>query len=182
MKYLIISDIHGSPVYLKQCLDIFKKDGYDFILILGDILYHGPRNRLTDGYDPSTVVELLNEVSDKIIAARGNCDAEVDQMLLDFPCQSDYSLVVDGDVQLFLTHGHVYDHYNFPIKDKTRKQVFLSGHTHIWVLDKIGNLTICNPGSITLPKGGNPNTYATYIDGHIAIHDFEGNIVAEADV
>ena len=114
MRYLILSDLHGSETYLRPMLSLFEEQGFDFLILLGDILYHGPRNPLPEGHNPQGVVNLLNTYSDRIIACRGNCDAEVDQMLLNFPCLSDYSLIVDEGIKLFATHGHRYTAENFP--------------------------------------------------------------------
>lgn len=177
MRYFIISDIHGSPVYLKKALDLFKQDAYDYLVILGDILYHGPRNKIPEGYDPQEVVNLLNPLSHRIIACRGNCEAEVDQMLLNFPCLGDYHLIVDGDVSLFATHGHKYTPDHFPMGPGAHC-VFLSGHTHLWVLEQKEQLIICNPGSITLPKENRPHTYATYENRTLRVIDFDGEILS----
>lgn len=177
MRYFIISDIHGSSYYLQKALDAFHAGDFDFLVILGDILYHGPRNPLPQGYNPQEVMALLNPLASKIIACRGNCDAEVDQMVLDFPCLGDYSLIVDGQTSLFATHGHHYTADHFP--KAPGKSVFLSGHTHLWVLKQQGELTICNPGSISYPKEGRPHTYATYEEGMMAIYTLEGEKLAE---
>lgn len=175
MRYFIISDIHGSPCQLEKVLDRFEKEQGDYLVILGDILYHGPRNPIPHGYDPQKVVSLLNPYKDRIIACRGNCEAEVDQMLLAFPCMSDYSLFVEGDISFFATHGHRYTLENFP--HGPGKNVFLSGHTHLWVLEKQGEVICCNPGSITLPKENRPATYAIYENQMLSITDFNGNIL-----
>ena len=180
MRYFIISDIHGSSLYLKKALDVFKTGDYDYLVILGDILYHGPRNSIPEGYNPQEVVSLLNPLSKRIIACRGNCDAEVDQMLLGFPCLGDYSLIVDGKVSLFATHGHLYTPDTCPMTPGT--SIFLSGHTHLWVLERKDGLIVCNPGSITLPKENRPHTYATYEDGTLFIKDFEEQVLAKLSV
>lgn len=177
MRYFIISDIHGSATYLKKALDLFKAGGYDYLIILGDILYHGPRNLIPEGYNPQEVVNLLNPLSKQIIACRGNCEAEVDQMLLTFPCLNDYALIVEGSISFFATHGHKYTTENFP--QGPGQCIFLSGHTHLWLLEKREDLIVCNPGSITLPKENRPHTYATYENGQLSILDFEGHIVAQ---
>ena len=148
---------------------------YDFLIILGDILYHGPRNSIPEGYNPQEVVSLLNPLASQIIACRGNCEAEVDQMLLDFPCLGDYSLIVDGKVSLFATHGHLFTADHFP--KAPGQSIFLSGHTHLWVLEKRGDLIVCNPGSITLPKENRPHTYATYEEGQLTICTLDGEIL-----
>lgn len=176
MRYMIISDIHGSSLFLEKVLKIFKDEAYDYLIILGDILYHGPRNPIPEGHDPQGVVQLLNPLSHKIIACRGNCEAEVDQMLLEFPCLGDYSQIMDGDIRLFATHGHLYTADTFP--KVTGKEVFLYGHTHLWELRKEGDLLICNPGSLTLPKENRPHTYGTYENGTLAVYDLNGDKLA----
>lgn len=158
MKLMFLSDIHGSVFYAKQALEIFEKEEADYLIVLGDILYHGPRNPLPKDYDPKEVSQLLNEYSEKIIAVRGNCDSEVDQMMLDFPIMSDYSTVFYNEKRIFVTHGHIYNKTNIPKISKG--DVFISGHTHIPVAEERDEIFMLNPGSITLPKQNNPNSYA----------------------
>lgn len=180
MRYMIISDIHGSETCLKKALAIYEKEKFDGLIILGDILYHGPRNPLPEGHSPKGVVELLNAKADEIIACRGNCDAEVDQMLLTFPCLGDYSLIVDDGHRLFATHGHRYTWDAFPkVKGP---QIFLYGHTHLWELRKEGSLLICNPGSISLPKENRPATYAVYENGSLCVFTLEGEQLAQENL
>ena len=176
MKSLIISDIHGCPINLKKVLSRFEKEAFDYLIILGDILYHGPRNPIPAGYAPQEVAALLNAHKSHIIACRGNCEAEVDQMLLDFPCMGDYSQLIDGEHAFFATHGHHYTADHFP--KGPQKNIFLSGHTHLWVLEKREDLVICNPGSITLPKENRPATYAVYENNTLSVVDLEGNTLA----
>nr|WP_302595115.1 phosphodiesterase [uncultured Cellulosilyticum sp.] len=180
MRYMIISDIHGSTLFLEKVLKKFHEESYDYLIILGDILYHGPRNPIPEGHNPKGVVELLNPLADKIIACRGNCEAEVDQMLLEFPCLSDYSLAFDEGVRLFATHGHLYTASNFP--KSGGKEIFLYGHTHLWELKKEDNILVCNPGSITLPKESRPHTYATFENGEMAIFTIEGDKLASLSI
>ncbi|WP_069997405.1 phosphodiesterase [Cellulosilyticum sp. I15G10I2] len=176
MKYMIISDIHGSETHLQHMLQIFEEKQYDFLVVLGDILYHGPRNPLPEGHNPQGVVKLLNAYASKIIACRGNCDAEVDQMLLDFPCLSDYTLIVDDGIRLFATHGHIYHPENIP--PAKGKNIFLYGHTHLWELKQHGNTLICNPGSISLPKENRPHTYAVYENTILSIYTRDQELLA----
>ena len=174
MKLLIASDIHGDAVCCQAMLDAAKREGAQKILILGDILYHGPRNDLPEGYAPKKVINLLNETADKLICVRGNCDTEVDQMVLRFPVLSDTALVYDGetDLTLFLSHGHKYSPDNLPpISGRT---VFLYGHTHLLGRTDKEGIPCLNPGSVSLPKGGNPKTYATYEAGNITIKTLDG--------
>lgn len=177
MKYMIISDIHGSELYTHQALKAFKEKNCDHLIILGDILYHGPRNPLPSGHNPQGVVELLNPYASKITAVRGNCEAEVDQMLLNFPCLSDYALIVDEGIRIFATHGHLYNEEHLP--QLQPGDVFLYGHTHLWVVKEKDGLLICNPGSISLPKENRPPTYAIYEDRHITVYTLEGDSISD---
>lgn len=180
MRYMVISDIHGSTLFLEMVLKRFYEEAYDYLIILGDILYHGPRNPIPEGHNPQGVVELLNPIAHKIIACRGNCEAEVDQMLLAFPCLSDYSQILENGVRLFATHGHLYTAANFP---KTGgKEIFLYGHTHLWELKKENDLLICNPGSITLPKENRPHTYATYENDVMTIYNLDGDKLSSLSI
>ena len=173
MKYLIISDIHGSLPRLQQVLDFYEKTQCNMLCILGDILNYGPRNSLPDGLNPKGIAELLNHFTDPIIAVRGNCDSEVDQMLLDFPIMADYALIADNGKTLFLTHGHIYNENNLP---KGKFDAFFYGHTHLWKLEK-QEMSLCNTGSITFPKGGNPPTFATYENKNISIYQLNGTLL-----
>ena len=174
MKYIIASDIHGSFYYAEKLIEKFNESGADKLILLGDILYHGPRNDLPKDYSPKKVIPLLNNLSDKICCVRGNCEAEVDQMVLSFPCMSDYSLLHINGTDMFITHGHIYS----PEKmSGFKKGIFASGHTHIPVLKKNGNIIILNPGSVSIPKGGFDNSYAILGDKKIEIFDFDGNII-----
>ncbi len=171
MKYLIISDIHGCYRSLDRALNYFEQLKCDKLIILGDILYHGPRNPIPDGYAPQLVFERLNSMKDKIIAVRGNCDAEVDQMVLDFDCSKDYRVVLNGEDLIFLTHGHIFNPQVLPgMQDY---HIFMYGHTHIYELRKHNDIIILNPGSITLPKGGNPPTFAVCDGDNISIRSLD---------
>lgn len=131
MKYLLFSDIHGCLPALEKVLDFFEAEHCDMMCIMGDIINYGPRNRIPEGIDPKGIVERLNALADKIIAVRGNCDAEVDQMLLDFPIMETYALLVDGGKRYLLTHGHVYNKENMP---KGPYEAMIYGHSHLWEL------------------------------------------------
>ena len=133
MKIFVISDIHGSIYYLEKALECFEKEEADYILILGDILYHGPRNPLPKDYNPRLVAEKLNLYKDKIIALRGNCDSEVDQMLLEFPIMSDFTNLFLGDKRIFATHGHLFAEEKLPIGEGN---ILISGHTHLPLAEK----------------------------------------------
>ena len=129
MKYLIASDIHGSAYYCRKVLEQFEKEAADKIILLGDILYHGPRNDLPKEYNPKAVTEMLNSVKDKIFCVRGNCEAEVDQMVLDFPVLADYALLCEQGTMIFITHGHLYNLADLPKIGP--KDILLHGHTHV---------------------------------------------------
>lgn len=163
MKYLIASDIHGSIDALNAILQQFEREHCDMLLLLGDLLNYGPRNGLPPGLDPRAVAERLNALSDRIVCVRGNCDSEVDQMLLDFPILSDYAWVIDEGRRIFLTHGHVYGEERQP---KGGFDLLCQGHTHLPHIAPQLNGSVClNTGSPTFPKGGNPPTFAL-LDGH----------------
>ena len=177
MRLLIASDIHGDAVCCKQMLEAFERENAEKILILGDILYHGPRNDLPEGYAPKAVIEMLNAIADKLLCVRGNCDTEVDQMVLSFPVLSDIAQFYDGDgkLTLFMSHGHKYSPENLPPIGK--ETVFLYGHTHqLGKCEKDGIVCI-NPGSISLPKGGNKKSYAVYENRKIEIKDLQGEVI-----
>lgn len=174
MKFFFIADIHGSLYYTRKALENFKKEKADYIVILGDELYHGARNPLPLEYNPKEVALLLNGFADRIIAVRGNCDSEVDEMVLDFPMMSTYSTVLYKGRRLFLTHGHIYNQDNLP---KLREgDVFIYGHTHIPLAEKKENIFIINPGSITFPKKSYPNSYGILEESIFKIKDLDGNV------
>ena len=180
MKLFFISDIHGSVFYLNKALDKFKEENADYIIILGDILYHGARNPLPKEYNPKGVIEIINNYANRIIAVRGNCDSEVDQMVLDFPIMADYSIIFYNDRRLFLTHGHIYNENNLP--KLMAGDVFIYGHTHIPKAEKVGNIYVINPGSITFPKENNPHSYGVLEDNIFRIKDFEGSVYKEINI
>lgn len=163
MKLLIASDIHGSAVWCKKMLEAFEKEGADKLALLGDILYHGPRNPLPDGYAPQEVFAMLNPVADRIIAVRGNCDSEVDQMVLDFNVSSDYAVLYDGATKITLSHGHR------PVPPLGKGDVYITGHTHVPLnaVEKEGYLHL-NPGSVSLPKECSAHGYIVYENGNFA--------------
>lgn len=175
MKYLLISDIHGSLPALKKAIVFYKKNKCDMLCIMGDILNYGPRNGLPEGLDPKGIAELLNEMSDNIVAVRGNCDSEVDQMLLNFPIMQTYMLLVDNGKRILLTHGHIYNKENKP---KGKFDAIVYGHTHLWELTKNEDTVICNTGSITFPKNGNIPTFGVLENGVISIYSLEGEKLA----
>lgn len=180
MKYMIASDIHGSAFYCRKMLEAFESSGADRMILLGDILYHGPRNDLPKEYAPKEVLAMLNGYKDRIYCVRGNCDTEVDQMVLEFPVLADYALFVLDGVTIYATHGHVYHENHLPPMQPG--DVLLHGHTHVLRADRCGEITILNPGSVSIPKEGNPPTYAILDQGLFQILDFEGRIIKEKNL
>lgn len=185
MKYLLVSDIHGSLPALRRVLHYYDSARCDMLCLLGDILNYGPRNGLPEGLDPKGIAEELNRRADSIIAVRGNCDSEVDQMLLHFPMMADYAMLVDNGKRLFLTHGHIYNRDNQP----AACDAIVCGHTHLWELsriqkndDGVGGTAIVNLGSPTFPKGGHQPTFATYEDGTFAIRNLDGTPLSTLDL
>lgn len=176
MKYLFISDIHGSLPRLEEALRFFNDRQCDMLCLLGDVLNYGPRNGLPEGLDSQGIARTLNNMADHIVAIRGNCDSEVDQMLLNFPIMSDYMLLVDNGKRLLLTHGHVYNKSKLP---PGHFHAVLYGHTHLWELTPTDQTVVCNTGSITFPKGGNPPTMAMYADGVLSVHRLDGMLLAK---
>lgn len=177
MKFLIASDIHGSSIQTERLLDIFQKSGADKLVLLGDILYHGPRNDLPEGYAPKKVISLLNPLSSRIIAVRGNCEAEVDQMVLSFPVLAEYAVLYMDGLVVYLTHGH---HYNAThLLPMAPGEILLHGHTHIPGIWQVGENMVMNPGSISIPKGGFKPSYMEYEDRVFTIKTFEGDVLFE---
>ncbi len=168
MILLIASDIHGSE---KAALELKKKYddlNPDLVVLLGDLLYHGPRNDLPEGYAPKKVITILSAMKNKIMAVRGNCEAEVDQMVLPFSCLSQSGLIFADGKKIFLTHGHIFSMDNHP----EGMDVFMQGHTHLPVLEKREDgIIYLNPGSVSIPKGGNPPSYALWRDCEIQLRE-----------
>ena len=174
---MFASDIHGSAYYCRKMLEAYDKEGASRLVLLGDILYHGPRNDLPREYAPKEVIAMLNERKTEIYAVRGNCEAEVDQMVLNFPVLADYCVLELEGRTFYATHGHVYNEENLPpIKEG---DILIHGHTHVLRADKKEGYTILNPGSVSIPKEGNPPTYAIYEDGRFTIKDFEEQVIKE---
>lgn len=168
MKILFLSDIHGVPSTLATALDKGRALGFDKLVLLGDLMYHGPRNGVPDFYDPVKTAEILNAESDRIIAVRGNCDAEVDQMMLGFPMMDDYAMLDADGERFFLTHGHLYNAGRLP--PAGTGSVLVHGHTHIAESRTLEcGMRIFNPGSVSLPKGGQVRQFG-YWDGESFSH------------
>ena len=160
MKWMIASDLHGSAYYCRKMLEAFEREGADRLFLLGDLLYHGPRNDLPREYAPKEVIPLLNGKKEKLLCVRGNCDAEVDQMVLEFPVLADYAVLPVGQRLIYATHGHIYHVKNLP--PLAPGDVLLHGHTHVpaWTEFGQGNLYL-NPGSVSIPKVNSPHSYMT---------------------
>lgn len=173
MKVMIASDLHGSAYYTNKMADLFAKEQPDRLILLGDLLYHGPRNALPKEYDPARTAQILNSLKDKIVCVRGNCDSEVDQMMLEFPIGADYAIWYEMGSLIFMTHGHLYNEENQPLIG--RGDVLLHGHTHIPVTADLGTMYLLNPGSVAIPKGGSSNSLAIYGNGVFRIVDLDGS-------
>lgn len=180
MKLIIASDIHGDVNCTNALLEVMKKENADKLVLLGDILYHGPRNDLPAGYNPKMVIAALNNIADKIICVRGNCDAEVDQMVLKFPIMDDFRYIEVDGLRIFATHGH---HYNQDTPPRlSAGEILIHGHTHIPKCEKFGENYCMNPGSISIPKGGFKPSYMTYENRTFEIKDFDGGIIFKLEL
>lgn len=170
MKFLIASDLHGSAYWCQKLLHEIEREQPDRILLLGDLLYHGPRNDLPRDYRPKEVISLLSCLKDRILAVRGNCEAEVDQMVLPFPCLAEYAQIFADGTAMYLTHGHHANPDALP--PLPQGTVFLYGHTHV-KLDKVRNGIRClNPGSVSIPKDGS-HSYIIFESGSFSFHILE---------
>ena len=175
MKLFIASDIHGSAYWCQKLMDFIQQEQPDRVILLGDLLYHGPRNDLPRDYAPKQVIPMLNAMKDKIYAVRGNCEAEVDQMVLEFPVMADYCILAIDGKTFYATHGHVYNQNNLP--PLCEGDILIHGHTHVLKAEQMDGYILLNPGSVSIPKEGNPPTYAVLEDGVFSIRDFDGNVV-----
>ena len=170
MKLIIASDIHGSAYWCGKLCELIEQENPDKIVLLGDLLYHGPRNDLPRDYAPKQVIPMLSDLKDRILAVRGNCEAEVDQMVLPFPCMADYALLSCDGVSMYLTHGHHAGPDALP--PLAEGTVLLSGHTHV-KLDKIVDGVRClNPGSVSIPKDGS-HSCMVFENGEFRFHIWE---------
>ena len=177
MKIFVASDIHGSAFYCRKMLEAYKESKADRLLLLGDILYHGPRNDLPKEYAPKEVIAMLNPLKQEIYAVRGNCEAEVDQMVLEFPVMADYCILALGGHAIYATHGHVYNENHLP--PMKEGDILLHGHTHVLKAEQREGYILLNPGSVSIPKEGNPPTYGILDNGSFIVWDFEGNKIKE---
>lgn len=170
MKFIIASDIHGSAYWCRRLCALMEEEKPDRLLLLGDLLYHGPRNDLPRDYAPKEVIPMLSKYRDIILAVRGNCEAEVDQMVLPFPCMADSAQVLADGHTLYLTHGHHHSPENLPALPKG--SIFLSGHTHIKRDEAVNGIRCLNPGSVSIPKDGS-HSCLIYEDGIFSFHIFK---------
>lgn len=172
-KILIASDIHGDAVTAQVLLERYKESGAEKLVLLGDILYHGPRNDLPSGYAPKRVIELLNGVKDDILAVRGNCDTEVDQMVLSFPVLAQYAYLSFDGLRIFATHGHSFNTEKLP--PLAKGDILLHGHTHVPAAESFGDGNIyINPGSVSIPKENSPKSYILYENRCFSFRTLEG--------
>lgn len=176
MKWMIASDLHGSAYCCRKMLEAFEREGADRLFLLGDLLYHGPRNDLPREYAPKEVIPLLNGKKEKLLCVRGNCDAEVDQMVLEFPVLADYAVLPVGRRLIYATHGHIYHVKNLP--PLAPGDVLLHGHTHVpaWTEFGQGNLYL-NPGSVSIPKENSPHSYMTLEENTMQWKELESSAV-----
>ena len=175
MKWLIASDIHGSAYWCRKLIENYKEEKADRLILLGDVLYHGPRNDLPEEYAPKQVIAMLNEMKDDILCVRGNCEAEVDQMVLNFPVLADYALIDLGEKMIYLSHGDVYNESKVPPRKKG--DILLHGHTHVPKCVEHENYIYMNPGSISIPKENSRHGYMTLENGVFLWKDFDGDIL-----
>jgi len=172
---MIASDLHGSESTCSALFSAFDREGASRLLFLGDLLYHGPRNDLPEAYKPKKVIEMLNSRKESLLCVRGNCDTEVDQMVLEFPILADYALLPLGENTIFATHGHHFNAASLP--PLQNGDVLLHGHTHIPIWEKHDGVYVFNPGSVTIPKGGSARGYMTLEGTEFVWKTLDGNLV-----
>lgn len=181
MKYMIASDIHGSAYYCREMLRAFEREKADKLILLGDILYHGPRNDLPEEYAPKAVIKMLNDIKDKILCVRGNCDGDVDQMVLEFPILASYAILCVAQRVIYITHGHVYNLKSLP--PLSRNDILLHGHTHVPAWESFGeNNYYLNPGSVSIPKEGSEHGYMIIDDELITWKALDGKPYHEMNI
>ena len=168
---MIASDIHGSAYYCKKLIEAYQNEKPDKLIILGDVLYHGPRNDLPREYAPKQVITMLNDMKENLLCIRGNCDTEVDQMVLEFPVLADYGVLFVDNKSIYLTHGHKYNEGNpLPV---TKGSIMMNGHTHVPKYVEYDNYTFINPGSVSIPKENSPHSYVIIERGECVFKNVE---------
>lgn len=172
MKLMFASDIHGSAYYCRKMLERFEKEQPEKLILLGDLLYHGPRNDLPKEYAPKEVIGMLNGIKKELLCVRGNCEAEVDQMVLEFPVLADYMVMFEAGHMFFITHGHLFNKEKVPMLKPG--DILIHGHTHIQAMEDCGDFFYINPGSVSIPKAGNQHSYMMYEDGTFTIRNLQG--------
>jgi len=181
MKLFFASDLHGSLPATQKVISLFEQSGAQTLILLGDLLNHGPRNPIPEGYNPAEVAELLNQYADSIIAVRGNCDSEVDQMLLNFPMMSDYAwLMFESGQRLFITHGHLYHREKLPPMKPS--DILVHGHTHIPAAECWEKGFFFNPGSVTFPRNGFEASYGFLDDKALFVKSLNGDVIAQTSI
>lgn len=181
MKFIIASDIHGSAFYCRMLLEVFEKENADRLILLGDVLYHGPRNDLPKDYAPKEVIAMLNPLKNKIFCVRGNCDTEVDQMVLDFPVLADYAVISFENKLIYATHGHNYNEEKLPPLGEG--DILFCGHTHVPKINVHETYTYMNTGSVSIPKENSPHSYVVLENGKFSWKDLEnGEIFLSAEL
>ena len=180
MKLLIVSDIHGSSYYAKKIEEINKKEKPDKIVLLGDLYYHGPRNDLTQEYNPMEVSKILNSLKEKLLVVKGNCDAEVDEMISKFPFQENIEMEVNG-YNVFFTHGHKYNMDNMP-PIGIKIDIMMYGHFHTGFITEEYGIIFANPGSISLPKANTKHSYLIFDENKLILKDVAGNLIEEKEL
>lgn len=172
MKWMIASDLHGSAYYTRQLMERVTREQPEKLILLGDLLYHGPRNDLPEEYDPKQVIQLLNSKAEKLVCVRGNCDTEVDQMVLDFPIMADYALLMLNGKLFFATHGHHFDPLSPP--PLVSGGIVLAGHTHVPKAQQYERFLYVNPGSVSIPKESSPHSYLILEEQRLIWKDLQG--------
>lgn len=175
MKVLVISDIHGSGYYAEKIKELNKYENPDKIVILGDLYYHGPRNNLSQEYNPMKVAEVLNSLKDKLLVIKGNCDAEVDEMISEFKFE-DYILAKINGKNIYFTHGHKYNIENIPHEEFN---ILIYGHIHQGFIQEKDGYIFANPGSISLPKCNSKHSYLILEENKIILKDIDGIVLQE---
>ena len=163
MKYMFASDVHGSAFFCRKMLEAYREEKAERLVLLGDLLYHGPRNDLPKEYAPKEVIAMLNKMKNDIYAVRGNCEAEVDQMVLNFPVMADYCILAIDGLTFYATHGHVYNENNLP--PFREGDILTHGHTHVLKAEQRDGYILLNPGSVSIPKEGSEHSYMIYENG-----------------